>query len=110
MSNFWTVGSDGTIRGKQNADTVKDYPINFDIWLLDSNDSYAGNTIESVENITILSNDYAVFSVINNATIAGRYVVVWCQSGEGGVTAKFTIRITTTQGRTETKKIELKIV
>ena len=110
MSNFWTVGLDGAIVGIQHTNTTKDYPINFDKWLLDIGDTYLSHSIDSVEGITITSHEYLTDLTINGRVTAGRYIVVWGRTGSAKTRAKFTITLNTTLLRTETLRVELRVI
>lgn len=99
MTTFWNTANPLKPRGIKDPDAVLDYPVDFSAWLADIGDTYASHTILASAGITIDSSS-------ENAGIITPVI----SGGVVGATESFTVRITTTAGRTDDRTFFLKIV
>ena len=83
-----------------SSTTTLDYPIDYSQWLSDIGDIYANHAIVNVS------------GGITNPTSsqANGIVTVWIAGGTIGALAQFTVRLTTTGGRTDDRTFYLKII
>lgn len=96
--SFWDTTNPAKPKGIKDPDAILDYPISFADWLSDISDTYASHEIIVTGGL-----------VVDLATQSGGIITVWLSGGTLGTTATFTVRITTTGGRTEDRTFYLKI-
>lgn len=96
--SFWDVTNPLKPKGIKDPNAVLDYPISFATWLADISDTYASHTVIVTGGLTC-----------NSSSQAAGVITPILSGGTVGQTATFTIRITTTGGRTDDRTFYLKI-
>lgn len=96
--SFWDISNPAKPTGIKDPNAILDYPISFAAWLADIADTYASHTVTVTGGLTC-----------NSSTQAAGVITPILSGGTVGTTASFTIRITTTGGRTDDRTFYLKI-
>ena len=87
--SFWNVSNAAKPKGVKDPDAVLDYPVDFSEWLADISDTYASHTILVSAGLTL-----------DSSSESGGIITPILSGGVVGTTETFTVRITTTGGRT----------
>lgn len=107
--SFWNVTNPAKPKGIKDPNAVLDFPISFAAWLADISDSYASHQVLTTDGET-LSTGVVGSLVCESSAQAGGVITPVLSGGTVGETESFTIRITTTGGRTDDRTFYLKIV
>ena len=97
--SFWDTTNVLKPKGIKDPDAVLDYPVDFSAWLLDISDTYASHSIIVSDGLTV-----------DSSSESGGVITPILSGGVVGATEHFTVRITTTAGRTDDRTFYLKIV
>jgi hypothetical protein len=97
--SFWNVSNPAKPKGVKDPDAVLDYPVDFSDWLADIGDTYASHSIIVSDGLTV-----------DSSSESGGIITPILSGGVVGDTETFTVRITTTGGRTDDRTFYLKIV
>jgi len=96
---FWDVTNEAKPKGIKDPNAVLDYPIDWSAWLLDVTDTYASHTVVNLTGGLVHDSSSHLNGIIT----------VWLSGGTAGETGSFTVRIVTTDGRTDDRTFYLKI-
>lgn len=96
---FWNTVNVNKPTGIKDPQAVLDYPIDFSVWLADINDTYASHVILTSAGL-----------VVDSSSHAAGVITPIISGGVLDATESFTVRITTTGGRTDDRTFFLKIV
>jgi hypothetical protein len=95
---FWDTTVIDKPKGVKDPDAILDYPVDFSDWLTDISDTYASHTVITSDGLTE-----------DSSSESAGVITVFISGGVEGVTEWFTVRITTTGGRTDDRTLYLKI-
>lgn len=97
--SFWDTSNPAKPKGIKDPHAVLDYPISFSAWLSDISDTYASHSVTTTGGL-----------VCDSSTQSAGVIIPILSAGTLGETESFTVKITTTGGRTDERTFYLKIV
>lgn len=97
--SFWNTANPLKPRGIKDPDATLDYPVDFSTWLAGISDTYASHSVIVSSGLTLES-----------SSESGGIITPIISGGVVGAVESFTVRITTTGGRTDDRTFYLKIV
>lgn len=104
--SFWDVSNSAKPKGIKDPNAILDFPISYVAWLADISDSYLSHTVVNLTGGIAL--DLTAPHTAGSIQ-SGSVITVWLNGGTVGETATFTVRIVTTNGRTDDRTFYLAI-